>query len=156
MDPLNAASDYVKNHFWKGLNMAAMEALVNTDYETMEQVRNILLCRESKLTDLAAQHKGTWQVASAAGPCAPAPTSGPAAMNMMVRAAPPPPSADPNAMDVDHAKANPVLRKCFKCKQAGHLMAACPQWAAAIKVAVQEALTAMEVKVEKEPKMGFA
>ena len=39
----DAESQYVKDRFWKGLNAAAMKALVNTDYETAEQARDILL-----------------------------------------------------------------------------------------------------------------
>ncbi|KAG6875061.1 hypothetical protein C0993_011012, partial [Termitomyces sp. T159_Od127] len=57
LSPLDMASDYVKDQFWKGLNTVAMEALVNMDYKTAEQARNILLHRESKLTDLAAQRR---------------------------------------------------------------------------------------------------
>ncbi|KAG6895379.1 hypothetical protein C0993_009648, partial [Termitomyces sp. T159_Od127] len=38
--------EYIKDRFWKGMNMAAMEALVNTDYQTAEEARNILLHRE--------------------------------------------------------------------------------------------------------------
>ncbi|KAG6865019.1 hypothetical protein C0993_008354 [Termitomyces sp. T159_Od127] len=43
----DAEGEYVKDCFWKGLNAAAMEALVNTDYQTAEEARNILLCHEN-------------------------------------------------------------------------------------------------------------
>ncbi|KAG6894463.1 hypothetical protein C0993_011418, partial [Termitomyces sp. T159_Od127] len=152
LSPMDAASDYVKDRFWKGLNVAAMEALVNSDFNMVEQARDILLHREHRLTDLAAQRKSGWQAAGANGHHTAASKPGTSAATTMVCAALPSPSADLNAMDVDQAKTALATRRCFKCKQTRHLMGACPQWVAAIKVAVRDALAVSEVKVEEPPK----
>ncbi|KAG6867803.1 hypothetical protein C0993_010850 [Termitomyces sp. T159_Od127] len=133
----DADSKYVKDRFWKGLTAASMEALVNMDFTTAEEARDILLQRESRLADIAARRKGTWHpghaVASAASN---------AASHPQVCAAPPPPPADPNAMDIDHART-----------AASHLMAQCPSWEASIKAAVQAAVGGKAK--EEPPKPGF-
>ncbi|KAG6867066.1 hypothetical protein C0993_007108 [Termitomyces sp. T159_Od127] len=56
----DADSKYVKDCFWKGLTATSMEALVNMDFTTAEEARDILLRWESRLADIAAQQKGTW------------------------------------------------------------------------------------------------
>ncbi|KAG6895947.1 hypothetical protein C0992_011376 [Termitomyces sp. T32_za158] len=155
LSPRDAASDYVQDRFWKGLSAASMEALVHAEWETAEQARDFLLRKENRLADLAARRKGFWQATNTAAPRAQAAASTAPASNTTAHAAPPPPPADPNAMDVDRAKASLAARKCFKCNQTGHLMAACPQWAATIKAAVTEAFEANQAKVEGAPKAGF-
>lgn len=40
---VDAASNYIKDRFWKGLNTVAMEVLVNTDFQTVEEACDILL-----------------------------------------------------------------------------------------------------------------
>ncbi|KAG6859903.1 hypothetical protein C0995_002232 [Termitomyces sp. Mi166 len=85
----------------KGLNSAAMEALVNTNYKTVEEAWNILLHRESKLVDIAAKKKGGWHAnsvthASVSALLVSTSTSVPA------RSVLPTAPADPNAMDVDY------------------------------------------------------
>ncbi|KAG6883231.1 hypothetical protein C0993_007276, partial [Termitomyces sp. T159_Od127] len=136
LSPMDATSDYMKDRFWKGLNVAAMEALVNSDFDTVEQACNILLHREHRLTDLVVQRKSGWQAAGANSHRMAALTPSTPAATTMVHAVLPPPPANLNAMDVDQAKMALATRRCFKCKQIRHLMGACPQWAAAIEVAV--------------------
>ncbi|KAG6867129.1 hypothetical protein C0993_006482 [Termitomyces sp. T159_Od127] len=63
---VDAEGKYVKDRFWKGLNTVAMEALVNTDYQTAEEACDILLRHESKLADLAVHRKGHWHASSPA------------------------------------------------------------------------------------------
>ncbi|KAG6877886.1 hypothetical protein C0993_002724 [Termitomyces sp. T159_Od127] len=157
LSPSDAGSDCIKDRLWKGLSAAAMEALVNTDYdyEMAEQARDILLRWESKLADIAAHRKGTWQATGMTHPWVPTPAVVTPSTTTAVRVAPPHPPVDANTMDVNHTKATPVQRECFKCKKLGHLMVECPQWAAAIKVAVREAITGGDVKVEEAPKAGF-
>lgn len=60
LGPADANSEYIKDRFWKGLSTSAMEALVNTDFAMAENARDILLCKESKLADIAARKKGQW------------------------------------------------------------------------------------------------
>ncbi|KAG6879906.1 hypothetical protein C0992_009897 [Termitomyces sp. T32_za158] len=157
LGPAEAEGEYVKDRFWKGLNAAAMEALVNTDYQTAEEARDILLRRESKLADLAVRRKGHWH----AGMPMAAASSG-STSSVAARSAPPPPPADPNAMDVDHAKSSSTARKCYKCSKLGHLVAQCPTWVEVIQAAVRE-VVGMDKTVEQvgdnkkgeEPKAGF-
>lgn len=148
----DVVSEYVKNSFWKGLSLAAMEALVNTDYEMVEQARDILLQHESKLADITAKRKGNWGGGSSGAPYAL--TTATSAMQAVVRSAPPPASADPNTMDIDCAQILPNAHKCFKCGKPEHLMAL-------IRAAIMEALGTMskaaEGKKRKEegPVAGF-
>ncbi|KAG6872058.1 hypothetical protein C0993_002485 [Termitomyces sp. T159_Od127] len=136
------------------LNPAAMEALVHTDYQTVEEARDILLRREAKLVDMAARRKSTWQTASAGSHRASATaTTATAGAGAPSRSAPPAAPADPNAMDVDRAKVTAASRKCYKCGQAGHLIAQCPLWMESIKAVVLEAVA--NGRKEEEPKPGF-
>ncbi|KAH0583099.1 hypothetical protein H2248_010985 [Termitomyces sp. 'cryptogamus'] len=144
----DADSEYVKDRFWKGLTATSMEALVNTDFTTAEEARDILLRRESRLADIAARRKGAWHPGHAASSAGSNSAQAP-----QVHSAPPPPSADPNAMDVDRAKASTSARKCFKCGKTGHLMAHCPSWEASIKAAVQAAVGGGGK--EEAPRLGF-
>ncbi|KAG6867421.1 hypothetical protein C0993_002963 [Termitomyces sp. T159_Od127] len=137
----DAESDYIKDRFWKGLNAAAMEALVNMDFQMAEEAQDILLRWESNLADLTARKKGSLHTGSSLTLAAPR-TTAPA------RVAPPPPLTDPNAMDVDHAKASLTNRKCYRCGRAGHLIAQCPAWEESIKAAVQEVVESAK-KVEE-------
>ncbi|KAH0581616.1 hypothetical protein H2248_011318 [Termitomyces sp. 'cryptogamus'] len=84
----DAESNYIKDWFWKGLNVAVMEALM------VEEAHNILLQWESKLVDLAAKKKGAPYTSSPSVPPAPH-AMAPA------HAASPPPSADSNTMDIN-------------------------------------------------------
>ncbi|KAG5727064.1 hypothetical protein E4T56_gene20328 [Termitomyces sp. T112] len=93
----DADSEYVKDCFWKGLTATLMEALVNMDFMTAEEARDILLRRESWLADIAACRKGAWHPGHAVSSA-----GSNSAQHPPARSAPPPPSADPNAMDVDH------------------------------------------------------
>ncbi|KAG6877372.1 hypothetical protein C0993_008115 [Termitomyces sp. T159_Od127] len=144
--------EYIKDHFWKGLGVATMELLVNTNYEMAEQAWDILLRQESKLANIAAWRKGVWQAVHAAVPCALASLS--LAVNTSAHIAPPP-LADPNAMDMDQAKVMQATRKSFKCRKPEHVVVECPLWQAVIKAAVWEAIVGNKSKVEEAPKVGF-
>ncbi|KAG6859679.1 hypothetical protein C0995_005786 [Termitomyces sp. Mi166 len=104
----DAASEWVKDQFWKGLNAAAMKALMNMDYKTLEEVQNILLWWESKLADIAAKEKSGWHIGNSFALRA---SSAPSALSLAVQpqvlthSAPPPAPADPNAMDINRAPA---------------------------------------------------
>lgn len=45
---------WIEHWFWDGLNIAAKEALVSTDYKTVEEAQEILLCQKQKLADVEA------------------------------------------------------------------------------------------------------
>ncbi|KAG6875697.1 hypothetical protein C0993_007957 [Termitomyces sp. T159_Od127] len=92
----DANGEYVKDQFWKGLSAVSMEALVNTDYQTVEEAWDILLHCESKLADIATHRKGHWH----GGTSSIATASGSMATTMAAWSAPPPPPTDPNAMDM--------------------------------------------------------
>lgn len=156
LGPADANSEYVKDRFWKGLSATAMEALVNTDFTTAEEARDILLRRETRLADMVARRKGQWHGSSKA--------SGPAPMGQATAPTPaaarvsnPPASKDPDAMDVDRAQRN-TARKCFKCGKTGHLIAECPAWMASLKAAVREVIDADKAvgkREEQQPAAGF-
>ena len=136
-----------------------MEALVNTDYETVKQTRDILLRCESKLADIVAKRKGNWGGGNSGAPCALA--TAPPAQQAVVRSMPLPKLANPNAMDVDCAWTLPNSRKCFKCRKRGHLMADCLLLMALIRAVIAEALGTTskaaegETKKVEEPAAGF-
>lgn len=97
-------SEYVKDHFWKGLSAAAMEAL-----KMAEEAWDILLRCESKLADIAARKKGGWHSGQPHAPSTPAPThSMMSTTKALVCLVLPSSPADPNTMDVDHAKSTLV------------------------------------------------
>lgn len=137
LGPADANSEYIKDRFWKGLSAVAMEALVNMDFTTAEEARDILLCQESKLANIAAKNKGHWHRTGTSKPSSLAPILMSAATTVHI--ANPLVPKDPDAMDVDWAQWN-VARKCFKCGKTGHLIAECPAWLASLKVAVWEAM----------------
>jgi hypothetical protein len=138
---------------------------VTTDYETVEEARNVLLCREAWLADIELAHK-QWKSSYVAvhasqakipplpsRPVAPAPVAALPA----VRLAPPPASKDPNAMDVDRGQ-RWSGRKCHKCGKEGHFIAQCPDWYAQVKAAL---LAELEKEAQKKgdssgaPEAGF-
>ncbi|KAG6876450.1 hypothetical protein C0993_003006 [Termitomyces sp. T159_Od127] len=153
----DAESEYMKDRFWKGLNAAAMEALVNTDFVMAEKVWDILLRCESKLADIVAKRKGQWQGKASRGPVQPTTTT--TTSGAPARMAPPPASQDPDAMDMDHASCTST-RKCFKCGKTGHFMVECLVWMAMLKAVVREAVwtggsQGVEESQVEEPKQGF-
>ncbi|KAG6875619.1 hypothetical protein C0993_008277 [Termitomyces sp. T159_Od127] len=153
---IDAESKYIKDRFWKGLNMAAMEALVNTDYQTAEEAHDILLHCESKLADLAVRRKRHWHASSLATA-----SSSASASNTVACSAPSLPLADPNAMDVDHARGSLTAQKCYKCGKTGHLVAQCPTWVESIQAVVCEVVGvdgkagAVGGKMVEQPGPGF-
>lgn len=132
---------------------------MNTDYEMVEQARDILLCHESKLANIAAKRKGNWGEGSSSVPHSLATSL--LALQVVVHPVPPPASADPNVMDINHAKTLSSIWKCFKCGKSGHLMADCPLLMVLIRAAIAEALGVMgktageEKKKKKRPAAGF-
>ncbi|KAH0581145.1 hypothetical protein H2248_012272 [Termitomyces sp. 'cryptogamus'] len=133
----------------KGGKHKVYEALINIDFAIVEEARDILLCREGKLVDMAARRKSQWQAGGALR--ALQPTSTPA-VALLVHTAPPPPSKDSEAMDIDYVS-HIALRKCYKCAKTGHFMADCLVWLVLLKAAVWEALEAE--KKGEEPGPGF-
>ncbi|KAG6860303.1 hypothetical protein C0995_012925 [Termitomyces sp. Mi166 len=149
----DAASEWVKDQFWKGLNAAAVKALMNMDDKMSEE--------ESKLADIAAKEKSGWHTGNSFATralSAPSASSSAVQPQVLTHLAPSPAPADPNAMDVDqanHAPAQSTGQKCFKCLKPGHLIVDCPLWMASIKTVAQEAMGAGEKKEGKVPKAGF-
>ncbi|KAG6878324.1 hypothetical protein C0993_008502 [Termitomyces sp. T159_Od127] len=121
LGPADTNSKYVKDCFWKVSSVAAMEALMNTDFATAEEAWNILLCHDSKLADIAVRWKGQWHSVGAPKLSSLAPAL--AALSA-VHVATLPGLKDPDAMDVDRMQCG-AARKCFKCSKAGHLIVEC-------------------------------
>lgn len=161
---------WVRDRFWAGLSLLSKEALVNSDYKTVEEAQEILLKRETRLADLEAtrrsqqpQRQGNNSSSSALRPPVVAPRANPPtpAVHHPVVSAPPPATRDPNAMDVDGGRRGARVRKCYKCGQEGHLVADCPSWETALRAAVASviagnAAAAAQAGTSTQPPQGFA
>lgn len=152
LPPSEQTGFFINGRYWDGLNPVAKQALVNTDYTTAAEAQDILLRRESRLADIAAQQKSTSGHSSSAFGRSSAPThvaraqpaagATPTPPPRPAQFSAPAPSRDPNAMEVDAAKSR---RTCYKCGKTGHLKFECPDLYSAhysaIRAAVVEDLT---------------
>lgn len=132
--------EFVNSRYWDGLTLASKQNLVGTDFTTAAEAQAILLRRESRLSDIASQarrmgggvpsHSGRPSASAQASTVthqrtpAPAPQPQSSRASPAAVAAPPAPSRDPNAMDVDGARrrGGPT---CFLCGGVGHRQYQC-------------------------------
>jgi hypothetical protein len=175
---------WIEKRFWDGLNTETMEALASSDYKTVEEAQEILLRREARLASLNArraqaarnttprQHQTPPAAAPRAAPAqaqaqparTPAQPARASAPTPAVSATPRPP-ADPNAMDVDAARARnnggrSYSSRCYGCGEEGHRINNCPNLLASIRAAVTEAVSGASARAPapaaSAPGQGFS
>ena len=166
---------FVKERFWAGLNVAAKQALVTSDFKTINEAQDLLLCRESRLADIEsavqlskprgiqAQLGGAASGAKASANFQKA-GGGQTSSTPSAQASNPPASKDPNAMEVDAARRSNGYqrRSCFECGVVGHIALNCPKRVEQLKVAVVKALQEVKLSLGAEaspaaaaPEPGF-